>query len=236
MRVRFRLDQDGVAFIEMQDAETKNGFSPAFVEDLLAALDEASSPSVRVAVLSGLPNVFSSGATEEVLADLAEGRMHPTELLLGRRLMAVPVPVIAAAEGHAVGGGFALMLSADLIVAARESRYGATFLSLGITPGMGTTRLLEQVLSPAVAHELLYTGELRRGDRFEGAFNAVVPKNEVRQRAKMLARAVVEKPPEAVRLLKQTLTLPRRRAFEESLTLESLMHRLTLPNLKKELL
>jgi hypothetical protein len=81
-----------------------------------------------------------------------------------------------------------------------------------------------------MAHELLYTGEARRGAAFEGrsGFSAILPRGEVLAYADALARRVAEKPRRALSLLKRTLTLPRRRAFEETHTLESLMHEVTV--------
>jgi polyketide biosynthesis enoyl-CoA hydratase PksI len=228
MSVHVRREDD-VAWIEMSDPEGKNGLSPPFVADLLAAFADVASSQARVAILAGLPDVFCSGATRDMLDAIAAGAMPTTELTLGRRLMDLPVPTIAACEGPAVGGGFALALAADLVVLADESRYGFNFLSLGFTPGMGTTRLLEHVLSPAVAHELLYTGEFRRGRDFGPGVNAAVPRAEVRTKALDLALRIAAQPREAVVLLKRTLTLPRRRALEEAFTLESYMHGLTFP-------
>jgi polyketide biosynthesis enoyl-CoA hydratase PksI len=130
--------------------------------------------------------------------------------------------------GHATGGGFALGLAADIVVMAEESRYGFTFMNLGFTPGMGTTALCEHVLSPAVAHELLYTGELRRGARFAGSgINHVVPRHDVERVAFDVASRIAEKPRQSIAALKRTLSLPRRQAFEQSITHESLMHQIT---------
>jgi polyketide biosynthesis enoyl-CoA hydratase PksI len=101
-------------------------------------------------------------------------------------------------------------------------------MNLGFTPGMGTTKLCEHVLSAAVAHELLYTGELRRGSRFEGSgINHVVPRAQVERAAMDIAARIAEKPRHSLTALKRTLSLPRRRAFETSLTHESLMHEIT---------
>jgi polyketide biosynthesis enoyl-CoA hydratase PksI len=228
-RVRVVAEADGVVIVHLCDAQGGNAFSPQLVSAFLGALDRVGrDESVRAIVLRGLPEVFASGATREVLEGIAAGELPTTELSLGRRLMSVPVPVIAACEGHAVGGGLALALSADLVVLAAESRYGANFLTLGITPGMGTTRLFEHVMGPATAHELLYTGAFRRGSELAPRlFAPVVPRAEVFSRAVDLALAVAEKPRGAVVLLKRTLTLPRRRAYEEAMTLESLMHETT---------
>jgi polyketide biosynthesis enoyl-CoA hydratase PksI len=94
---------------------------------------------------------------------------------------------------------------------------------------MGTTQLREHVLSPAVAHELLYTGELRKGADFAHAsgINHILPKQDVQAKAVDIARRIAEKPRLAIEALKRTLSLPRRRAFEETITLESLMHQIT---------
>jgi polyketide biosynthesis enoyl-CoA hydratase PksI len=116
---------------------------------------------------------------------------------------------------------------------ARESRYGANFMARGITPGMGMTRLLETVLSTAVAHELLYAADLRRGGSFAGcsAFNAILPRAELVAHARALAWTIAEHDRDNLRLLKRTLTLPRRRALQEALTMEALMHEASLARL-----
>lgn len=225
--IRLTREPEGVLWIELHDPETKNAFTPPLLTALLTALDTVG--DAKVVILAGLPDVFCSGASPALLAGLTSGRTSPTELTLGRRLLDVPVPVIAACEGAAIGGGFALALAADLLVLAEESRYGLNFLSLGFTPGMGTTRLCEHVLSPAIAHELLYTGEFRAGRDLRGGVNAVVPRAEVRARALDLALRIAAQPRPALTLLKRTLTLPRRRALEEAFTLESFMHGLTFP-------
>lgn len=228
--VRFLPREDGVGHVRMADATGKNEMTADFVEELCAALREAAAwPDLRALVLIGHDEVFSSGASVGMLRALAGGGVAPTDILLAKAVLDVPVPVIAAMAGHAVGGGFALGLAADMPLIARESRYGATFMNMGFTPGMGMIRLLEHVVSPAMAHELLYTGEARRGAAFEGrsGFSAILPRAEVLPYADTLARRVAEKPRRALSLLKRTLTLPRRCAFEETHTLESLMHEVT---------
>ncbi len=228
--------EDGIVELAMRDAAGANAMRAPWVAALLDAYAQvASHPTARVVLLTGLADVFCPGASRETLDDLVAGRLAPTELTLGRRLLELPVPVIAAAEGHAIGGGFALLVSSDLAVIARESRYGANFTALGITPGMGMTRLLEQVVPPALAREMLYVGDLRRGATFEGtgSFNAIVPRADVRARGLILARALAEKPRETLIQLKRTLALPRLRAFDEAAVLEARMHETTLPHLDR---
>lgn len=232
--IRVGMIEDGVAELAMLDAEGRNGMSAAWGKAFVEALDKAAAlPQARVLLISGLPDYFCTGATLSVLKDLADGCLSPSGLTLGRHVIGFPVPVVAAAQGHAIGGGFALLLSCDLSVISETSRYGANFMTLGITPGMGTTRLVEDAFGRAVAHELLYTGDLRRGRHFagSGAFNAVAPASEVRERALRLARGVADKPRDNLVNLKRSLSLPRRKAFEEAMTTEPLMHGLSFPNL-----
>lgn len=226
-RVTIERPEDGVAVVAMHDEPGRNAFSEAFCAELLGALQEvAAAPDVRAVVLTGLPDVFCSGASREVLRRVVESEVVPSDLPLAKVLLDLPVPVVAAMEGHAVGGGLALGLTADIVILAEESRYGASFMNMGFTPGMGLTRLLEHTLSPAVAHELLYTGEARRGAAFVGrsGWNHIVPRAEVRPLALDLAARIADKPRVALEALKRTLAAPKRRAFEGSRAVEALMH------------
>lgn len=225
--VSLEIDRDGVAELRMHDEAGKNGFSEPFLAALVAAVnDAAENEGARVVLLRGLPEVFCSGAPHDLLLRLVTGRFAPADIVLARQVLDLPIPLVAAMEGHATGGGFALGLCADIVLMARESRYGCNFINMGFTPGMGTTRLLEHVLSPAVAHELLLTGELRRGADFakHGGINHILPRAEVLPKALDLARRIAEKPRGALVTLKRTLSIRRRQAFEESRTIEALMH------------
>jgi polyketide biosynthesis enoyl-CoA hydratase PksI len=223
--------EGGVALVRMQDEAGANALSVSMVHALEEALGRvAARDDVKVAVLAGRPGHFSTGASREVLLGLAGGRIAPADLLLPRALLDLPVPLVAAMEGHAVGGGLALALCADVIVAARESRYGCNFMDYGFTPGMGTTGLLEYVLGPALAHEMLLTGALLKGSRFEGrGFNHVVPRAEVLGKARDLASRIADKPALALRALKPALAARKRAIFESARGVEVLLHRLTLP-------
>ena len=228
--VSWNIDR-GVAILSFHDWQSQNALDDRTVPLLEnALLTLASDATVNVIVLEGLPDVFCSGGSRDMLLALAHQHRAPADLLLPKRVLDVPVPVIAAMAGHAVGGGFALGACADIVLLARESRYGLPFMNFGFTPGMGTTRLLEHMLSPAIAHELLYTGEHVRGAHFENrsGFNYVLPKAEVEPKARAIAARIAEKPRLSLEVLKTTLSLPKRQCFEQALTLETLMHRVTL--------
>jgi polyketide biosynthesis enoyl-CoA hydratase PksI len=228
--VRIVDSPEGICTVEMDDRENRNAFSERFVEELKECLDHAADEfSVKVVVLAGLDDVFAAGATREMLGRLARGDVAPTDIVLTKSLLDLPVPTVSAMQGHATGGGLALGFAADIIVLAKESRYGASFMNMGFTPGMGITRLLEHALSAAVAHELLYTGEFRRGSELaeKGGINHVLPKASVRPKAFDIAAQIAEKPRRSLEILKRTLSVRRRQAFEESRTTEALMHAIT---------
>jgi polyketide biosynthesis enoyl-CoA hydratase PksI len=221
---------DGVAVVQLVDESGRNELDEHLVDALVRGLDVVGrNPAVKALVFVGSPEVFCSGAPRSLLERLVRGEVVPTDIRLAKAVLDVPIPTIAAMEGHAVGGGLALGLCADIVLMSRESRYGASFINMGFSPGMGMTRLLEHVLSPAMAHEMLFTGELRRGADFEGksGINYVLPRPEVRIRAIHLAQRIAEKSRVALELLKRTLSVRRRQAFEESYTLEAMMHAIT---------
>ena len=228
--MQLEVDERGIATVTMSDPPGRNAMSEPFVRELSDALRAlAACAEARVAVLLGLPDVFSSGASRELLEAILDGKLDPADILLPKVVLDVPVPVIAAMEGHAVGGGLALGLCADIILIARESTYGCNFMNLGFTPGMGITRLLEHVLAPAMAHEMMYTGQFFRGSHFEGrsGFNYVLPRAQVRAKAMDLAARIAEKPRLALEALKRTLSTDKRQAFEATRTAEAMMHAIT---------
>ncbi|MCA9715146.1 MAG: enoyl-CoA hydratase/isomerase family protein [Myxococcales bacterium] len=219
--------EDGVADVHMRDEAGKNAFSRAFVDALVAALTAVSRDErVKVCVLRGLPEVFSAGGDRALLLELAEGRIAPYDLLLTRTLLEVPVPTIAAMAGAAVGGGLIFGLSCDVVILARESRYGVNFMDLGFTPGMGTTRLLQRAVGEYVAAEMMYGCQYFRGKHFIGRaqVNHIEPRAVVEDRARQIAWRMADKPRGALTLLKRSLSLSRRQAFEEARTIESMMH------------
>ena len=224
--IDFNVDEDGLAVLHMRDEEGKNAFSEAFVAQLTGALRRAHGEDVKAVVIRGMEEVFCAGGDQSVLMRLAEGTLAPYDLDLTRALLEVPVPTVAAMAGHAVGGGLVFGLSCDVVVLGRESRYGTNFMDMGFTPGMGTTRLIQAAVGEHVAAEMMFGCQYFKGKHFEGRslVNYVLPRAEVDAKAMKVARRFVDKPRYAITLLKRSLALPRRRAFEDARTTESMMH------------
>ncbi len=224
--IELTVDDDGIALLHMRDTEGKNAFSRAFVEKLLVKLEALADERIKVCVIRGLDEVFCAGGDRQMLLDLAEGRVAPYDLLLTRSLLEVPVPTVGAMAGHAVGGGLIFGLCCDIVLMARESRYGCNFMDMGFTPGMGTTGMLQAAVGEYVAAEMMLGCQYFKGSHFEGRSNVnyVLPKDAVVDKAMQVARRLTDKPRFALTLLKRSISLSRRKAFEEARTVESMMH------------
>jgi len=228
-RVELRAEGEGILVLSLEDAAEKNTFYPAFIEELQACLREISSDrQARVCVMRGLPEVFCAGANLALLEELAGGDLAPSDIVLSRQMLELPIPTIAAMEGHAVGGGLALALCCDVLLMARESRYGCSFMNMGFTPGMGTTALLREAVGEYLAAEMMLGGQLFKGAHFEGRsrVNYVLPRAQVWPKALEVASRIAEKPRFALELLKRELTVGRKKLLDEALPREAAMHQL----------
>ncbi len=233
MSALVRIDEEGpgIAVLTMDDGEGRNVFSDRFIERFLEALDELERHvRPKVLILRGRPDVFCGGAEKQALLDLCDGKVTVVDLVLSERLVAAPFPVVAAVEGHAVGGGLVLALCSDMVVAARESRYGAVFMNLGFTPGMGATVLLQELVGPFTANEMMFTGKRFRGSELEGRgthFNYILPRERVFPKARDIALQIGEKQLESVYLLKFALSARKKKLLVDARLQEELMHRVS---------
>jgi polyketide biosynthesis enoyl-CoA hydratase PksI len=240
-RVTLHVEEPGIAFLTLNDPHKKNTFHQAAVTELIESLTALGAQSeVKVCLIRGLPEIFCAGASQELLLDLAEGTgKAASDIVLPKFVLDLPMPTIAAMEGHAIGGGLALGLCCDIVLMAQESRYGCSFMNMGFTPGMGITRLLQLAVGEYRASEMMFGGQYFKGSHFAGAsnINYILPRQKVWPKALQLAQRIAEKPRMALEALKRYLSLPRRQAFEETRTMEPLMHQLSFaqPGIKEQI-
>ena len=229
-RIVVRLEDSGIVYLKMNDHQQKNIFSDEFIEELLNGLDKVEQMNPKVLVLQGLPDVFSGGADKLNLIDLCDGKVHVKDLLISERLVGTSFPIIAAMEGHAIGGGFVMALCCDIILAARESRYGAVFMLLGFTPGMGCTTLLSELVGPFIANEMMFTGKRFKGSELAQKstnINYILPRDQIMPKATDLALQISEKNRDSLCLLKNTLSARKKKLLLEARLQEDLMHQIS---------
>ena len=179
-------------------------------------------PDLRAAILTGTGDRFFSAGWdlnavadgEEFEADYGEGGFGGFGELPG-----LLKPVIAAVNGMAVGGGFEIVLAADLVVAAEHARFWLPEASLGLVPDTASIRL-PRTLPPVVANEVLYAGRRLDADEAQrwGLVNSVVDLADLMTEARALAAKVAEAAPLSVAAVSEirdaTLHLPLPEAFE----------------------
>lgn len=220
----------GIVQVRMQDRANKNTFTEALIAGLTQAFaDIGRRTDVKAVILTGYDNYFSSGGTQKGLSELFEGRYQFSDRDLYSLALNCPVPVIAAMQGHGIGGGFVLGMFADFVVLARESVYTANFMKYGFTPGMGATLVLPAKLGVVLGHEMMLTASTYRGEDLQrrGVPFHVVAREVVPAHALELARSLADKPRVSLVTLKDHLAAPLREQLPRFVEQELAMHGLT---------
>jgi enoyl-CoA hydratase len=197
--------RDDVLVISINRPDARNAINGDVARGIAAALDRLDGEDdLRVGVLTGSGGFFSSGM------DLKGFLSGDVPIVEGRGLGGLTErpprkPLIAAVEGYAVAGGFELVLACDLVVAGEGSRFGVPEVNRGLFAGAGAAIHLPQRIPPAIALELLLTGETIEASRAGslGLVNRVVPDGGAVDAAVELARAIAANGPLAVAVTKQ---------------------------------
>jgi enoyl-CoA hydratase/carnithine racemase len=213
----FRLERprDGVAVLTLDRPERLNAMTAEMFAELEAAgrqLDRE--PDLRALVLTGAGKAFCAGydlTAAERLPSLGALAMLDLQERAARALAAirgVRVPVIAAVNGAAAGGGLALALAADIRLASPRAKFVPSFVTIGLSGGdLGTSWLLPRLIGPAAAAEFLYTARTMGAEEAEktGLVNRVVPDEELLDAALEMAGQICGNSPGGVQLSKRAL-------------------------------
>ncbi|MEZ4287950.1 MAG: enoyl-CoA hydratase/isomerase family protein [Polyangiales bacterium] len=187
--------------------DQRNSMTPELLDEFSSVLDEVvADKQARAVIITGKGNCFSAGADLNSSMQRSDDRVLPHQASFGMyepflKVLKVQAPVIAAMNGHAVGGGFGLCLLADMRIANRSAKYGANFARLGIHSGMAISFLLPRLVGVARASELLFTGALVDGQEAEriGLVNHAVGPDDVVPQATILAERIASAAPLAFR-------------------------------------
>jgi polyketide biosynthesis enoyl-CoA hydratase PksI len=193
--IKLRWLDGFIALVAMEDRVSKNRSSDEF----MSGIDEAfraieASSQTRVVVI-----------TKAELLLVASRQAKFTEFAFYDQLLRCAVPVVAAMQGHAIGGGLVFGAYADVIVLAEECLYSTNFMQYGITPGIGATWVIPHKFGNTLGWEMLLTAKnyFGRELRDRGAPVRVAQKADVVQLSLSLAREIAEKPLVALKELKR---------------------------------
>jgi enoyl-CoA hydratase/carnithine racemase len=236
-RISLTIDDNGVADVRLTRADKMNALDEAMFDALIETGTRLKEDrAVRAVVISGEGKAFCAGldmGNFQRAADTGRERRPDGGLMARSHGIAnrpqyaawvwreVPVPVIAAVHGVAFGGGFQVMLGADIRYVAPDTKLSVMEIKWGLVPDMAGTALMRHLMRDDVIRELTYTGRIFTGE--EGARLGVVTRLTTDPRGEALATAadIAQKNPEAIRAAKRMLNAAPTASDAEALLAES---------------
>lgn len=222
--------QGAVVTLTMDEPATRNALSgntavQEFVDTCTAIERDA---SVRVVILTGSGKAFSAGGNLHAMRQ--DGRDHKEGASVRRglrngvqqlslALYALEVPLIAAVNGPAIGGGCDVACLCDIRIASDKARFAANFVKLGIVPALGGAWLLPRIVGPSRAAQMCFTGEVLDANQALacGLVSRVVPHEGLMADAMAMAQAIAASSGDALRMTKNLLRSSGASSFADHL-------------------
>jgi enoyl-CoA hydratase len=203
--------QGKIAYVRMNRPDVLNALnSETFYElsDLFSQIEN--DKDLRVVIVTGEGRAFVAGADIAELAKMNQLEARDFSQLgqmVFKKIENLPIPVIAAVNGFALGGGCEFAMSCDIRWASEKAKFGQPEVSLGVTPGFAGTQRLARICGPAIAKELILSGNLIDAKRaFEiGLVTQVVSPDKLLDEVAGLAEKIASQGPVAVKLGKQAI-------------------------------
>lgn len=205
-------EQDGfVGIITINRPKALNALNSEVLKELDACLDGVNLETTRALILTGSgEKSFVAGADIGEMSTLTKAEGEAFGKIgndVFRKLETFPIPVIAAVNGFALGGGCEISMSCDIRICSDNALFGQPEVGLGITPGFGGTQRLARIIGVGKAKEMIYAATNIKADEALriGLVNAVYPLKELMPAAKKLAGKIAKNAPIAVRACKKAI-------------------------------
>jgi feruloyl-CoA hydratase/lyase len=219
--------EDGIAWVSLNRPEKRNAMNPALAYEMLEVLEALEiDDRAGVLVLTGTGAAFSAGMdlkdyfrATDGLPTLERLRIYRVNAMWQWRLLApYPKPTIAMVNGWCFGGAFTPLISCDLAIAAEDAVFGLSEINWGIIPAGIVTKAVAQVMNQRDCLYYIMTGETFDGKRAKemGLVNDAVPKDQLRERVRKLARTLLEKNPVVLSAAKQAYKQVRDMTWENA--------------------
>ena len=207
-----------VATITLNQPEKLNALSVEMGDEFARIIEELKTcpGDIGAVVLTGKGKGFSAGGDFQFLKDRHADTPERNAVIMKRfysrmlKIRELPLPVVAAINGPAIGAGLAVALACDMRIAYEKARMGITFVGLGLHPGMGSTFFLHTLCGPQVAARVALTGDVFTGQEAKElglVLETASSPEETVERAKALAQSCAQKAPVAVRSCVRSLRL-----------------------------
>ena len=201
---------NGVTVLTISAPKTLNALNSSILKELNDFIDNLE-PTTRVLIITGDgEKSFVAGADISEMVHLNEAQGHEFGRLgaqVFRKIEVLPIPVIAAVNGFALGGGCELAMSCDIRICSANAKFGQPEVGLGIIPGFSGTYRLPKLIGQGYAKEMIYTGKVIRSDEALriGLVNAVYEPAELMGKAMEMAAMMLKNAPVAIGLAKQSI-------------------------------
>ena len=203
--------KDMVGVITINREKALNALNSQVLEELEETFKNINLDDTRAVILTGAgEKSFVAGADIGEMSSLskAEGEAFGKKGNdIFRMIETFPIPVIAAVNGFALGGGCEISMSCDIRICSDNAIFGQPEVGLGITPGFGGTQRLARIVGVGMAKQLIYTARNIKAEQAKeiGLVNAVYPQEELMEQAKKLAANIAANAPIAVRNCKKAI-------------------------------
>ncbi len=219
--------QEGIAIVTVSRPEALNALNSNFfheMDDLIARLSR--DESVKIMVITGEGKAFVAGADIAEMADMTPEQGKAFSQLgqnTFRSLEKMEIPVIAAINGYALGGGLELAMGCDFRIASTKARFGQPEVNLGMIPGYAGTQRLSRLVGLADALYLLMTAEMMGAEDAlrVGLVQKVVEPEKLMDETLNMARTILSKGPKAIKKVKYVTRTGFLGTFDDGCLLES---------------
>ena len=207
-----KYEEEGmIAVLTINRPKALNALNSKVLDELDKTLDSIDINKIRCLIVTGEgEKSFVAGADIGEMSSLTkeQGKAFGKKGNdVFRKLETFPIPVIAAINGFALGGGCEISMSCDIRICSDNAVFGQPEVGLGITPGFGGTQRLARIVGPGMAKQMIYTGRNIKADEAYriGLVNAVYPQSELLNEAKKMAETIARQAPIAVRNAKKAI-------------------------------
>ena len=218
--------QDAVGIITIDRPKALNALNEQVITELKEAFEAVDTNVIRCVILTGGGiKSFVAGADIGTMSKMSKEEAEHWGKFgndVFRYVEAFPVPVIAAVNGFALGGGCELAMSCDIRLCSENAMFGQPEVGLGITPGFGGTQRLARIVGPGIAKELIYSAKNIKADEAYriGLVNHVYPQADLMPEALKLAQTIAKKAPIAVRACKEAIDRGLQAGIDEAIVIE----------------
>ncbi|MBW1715645.1 MAG: enoyl-CoA hydratase/isomerase family protein [Deltaproteobacteria bacterium] len=205
----------GIATIKLNRPQVLNAMNKQLWLDFQAALEDVKNdPDIKVLIVTGEGRAFSTGADLKDSKDrtIEQYRDYLVELQeTSRKIIRFEKPTIAAVNGFALGSGYELGLACDIRIAAEEAKIGSPEARVTSSVTGGAMRLVQDLIGPGKAKELLFTAEYIDGKEAEriGLVNKAVPLDRLMETAREMAAKIAENSSFSIKMIKKGLNMAR---------------------------